>query len=266
MKVISIIILFISVLFIRCENDEMVDTDISFDELLVVQCEINPGLIFPGVRLTKTLPVGTSFSIEKAEVKDASMYLRIDYLQIIPLHYFSEGNYKTLYDFTVQEGQVFELFGESNGVTFYSRTIIPYKPAVNSVSYNNTDHYPIANIRVSDGEVYGALWAIISSSVVTGDDFYNIVNTSNNPGILNTEVRGSSYPENYLTANYNGSRYIQVFSFDKSFEPYFKTFKHGETINNPYVQGTGTTLWNVTGDNVIGMFIGVARGDFIWVN
>lgn len=266
MKKINYINLLLFIFLLGCENEELVNPKILYDELLVVQCEINPNQIFPGVKLTKTLPVGNSFTIEKAEIKDATIYLKIDSVQIIPLHYTSEGMYKPLYDFTVKERQVYELFGESRAISFYAKSIIPNKPVVNSTSYNYVEHYAIANTKITKDEVYAALWAIGSGGIQTSDEFYNITNTLNNPAIINAEVRSASYPENYLTPTYNGLRYVQVCAFDISFEKYFKTFKQGGTINNPYVQGSGATSWNVIGDKVIGLFIGVARGDFIWVN
>ena len=61
-------------------------------------------------------------------------------------------------------------------------------------------------------------------------------------------------------------RSMQIYSFDRSFDAYFKTKTQNEEINNPYVQGSGSTVWNVKGDNVIGMFLGLNKSDFIPVN
>ena len=74
-------------------------------------------------------------------------------------------------------------------------------------------------------------------------------------------VRTSPVPVEFRSPVYNNRRFIQVYSFDKSFNKYFNSRTSGQSINDPFVQGGGTVEWNVYGDNVIGMFIGVAEGD-----
>jgi hypothetical protein len=59
---------------------------------------------------------------------------------------------------------------------------------------------------------------------------------------------------------------IQVFALDKSFKDYFRTRNSSQQLNDPFIQGTGGAVeWNVQGDKVIGLFIGVAPGDIIEV-
>ena len=66
-------------------------------------------------------------------------------------------------------------------------------------------------------------------------------------------------PEEYRSPQYDGTRLIQVFSFDKSFKSYFDSRTSGNSVDDPFIQGGGTVEWNVQGDNVIGMFVGVAQ-------
>ena len=73
-------------------------------------------------------------------------------------------------------------------------------------------------------------------------------------------------PEEYRNQNYSGRRYIQVVAFDKSFRDYFYSRTSGNEINDPFIQGGGVIEWNMQGENVIGMFVGVAKGDIIQVN
>ena len=79
-------------------------------------------------------------------------------------------------------------------------------------------------------------------------------------------VRTSPINEGLLAPAYNGQRFIRVFSFDKSFKAYFNSRTSSGNIDDPFIQGGGSTEWNVQGDNVIGMFVGVAESAPILVN
>jgi hypothetical protein len=266
MKYYLIISILFLLIFTGCENEEIISPDISYDELLVVQSELNADLFFPGVRVTKTLPLGTTFNIKSAEIKNAILYLRVNGIKIIPLHYTTDGLYKPLYEFRVREGEIYELFGERDSQTFYAKTIIPFKPEVFSTSFNSGSQFAEANIKSLNGEVYAALWVVDVGSFKMADNFYNISVPENISVVSTINVRSAPYPAEYQNIYYNGRRYIQVFSFDSAFNNYFKTKIQSETINNPYVQGSGTTVWNLQGSKVIGMFIGVTKGDIVKVN
>ena len=129
-------------IFTSCENEELLSVDSAYKELLVVQSEIIPGSIFPGVRLTKTLPLGIPYDINLSEIKDATIYIRIDSIKIIPLHYTAEGLYKPLYDLPVSSGEYYELFGERGDQTFYAKTKIPYQPNLENVFFTYL-HYAV---------------------------------------------------------------------------------------------------------------------------
>lgn len=259
----SVISLFI---FTSCENEEVISPEVSYEELIVIQSELNADLIFPGVRVTKTIPLGVSFNIKNSEIKNATLYLRVNGIKIIPLHYTSDGLYKSLYEFKVQQGELYELFGESRTQTFYAKTIIPYKPEVNSTSYNYGGNFAEANVKSLNGEVYAALWIVDTGVIKSAVDFYSVSVPGNISEISTINVISSAYPTEYQTQEYNGRRYIQVYAFDSSFDSYFKTKTQSQTINNPFVQESGTTVWNIQGAKVIGMFIGVTKGDILKVN
>ena len=253
-------------LFTACENEELLNVDSAYKELLVVQSEIIPDFNFPGVRLTKTLPLGVSYDINLSEIKDATMYLRIDSIRIVPLHYTSEGLYKPLYDLLVSSGEYYELFGERDNQTFYARTKIPYPPNLKNVFFDIGEYNAGAVIYPLKGESYTALWKVNIGTFISPTDFFN-VSVSENVVVGSTvSVRAAAYPPEYQTNAYNGKRYIQVYSFDASFEKYFITKSGNQVINNPYVQGTGSTDWNVEGRDVIGMFIGYSKGEVLFVN
>jgi hypothetical protein len=264
-KVFYIIILLYSLTYIGCESEELVSPEAVHTEYTVVQAEIHPDKLFPGVRFTKTLPLGVPFNIKQAELKNVTAYLIKNKVQVIPLHYTVDGIYKPLYEFYVEQGETYELVAERNGIYIYGKTIIPYKPVVTGVNYNAGSSYFDADVSSKQNEVYAALWVISGNPPARANDYFSVtlptqmVNT-------NVVVRTSSLPEKYMNPIYSDSRYIQVFAFDVSFRKYFYSRTSGQQINDPFVQGGSAVEWNVQGDKVIGMFIGVTPGDIIKVN
>jgi hypothetical protein len=256
-KIISIITLVF--LINSCENEQVVNTSIDHEEFTVVQAELRPDQSFPGVRFTKTLPLGTPYDIEQAELKNISAYCRIDSVKIIPLHYSSEGLYKPLYNFYVESGQVYELFAERDETFIYSKTIIPEIPIIIQSNYNQSGYYIEAQVRSFQDEVYSALWIVSSATVEKAPDYYSVSVPPTVTGNSIVGVRSMPLPEEYRRSEYDGSRLIQAFSFDKTFKPYFDSRTSSQEINDPFIQGGGSVEWNVQGDNVIGMFIGVAE-------
>lgn len=261
-KFISVFILFT---LISCENEEIISPDSLFIEYTVVQAEIQPGKIFPGVRFTKTLPLGIPYDIKQAELKNITAYLVKNEVQVIPLLYFSDGLYKPKYEFYVEEGEVYELYAEQEDKLIYGKTIIPYKPEITAVRFISSENYLEADLISKFNEVYGALWILTGTSAGQSDDFFSITSESN---MINqpVNVRTGTLPDEAANPNYNGQKIIQVYSFDASFRDYFYSRTSGGEITDPFIQGGGVIEWNVQGDKVIGMFVGVTPGDAINVN
>jgi len=265
MKYIFVLILYVLIsLFVACESEEIVNVDLAYEEYTVVQAELIPGKYFPGVKFTRTLPLGVPYNIKDAELKDVTAYIRINGMQIIPLHYTIDGLYKPLYDFYIDEGDTYELFAEQGEKYIYSITKIPLKPEVTSTNYDRNDYHLYADVNVKQGEVYSALWIVTVGNSIRAEDFFSVVYSDNQYSTV--RVRTSPVPEEYLSGIYSGNRRIQVFALDKSFKDYFYTRNSGQQLNDPFIQGTGGAVeWNVKGDKVIGLFIGVTPGDIIEV-
>lgn len=180
--------------FSACESEEILSPEEVFEEYIVVQAEIQPNKIFPGVRITKTLPLGAPYDIKNAELKNVTAYLVKNEVQVIPLLYTSDGLYKPKYELYVQEGETYELYAEREENFIYGRTTIPYKPEVIEVNYNSGDYYIDANILTKFDEVYGALWIISGYPPANADDFYSVTSPSTLTNSV-IAVRTSSIPE-----------------------------------------------------------------------
>jgi hypothetical protein len=261
----NISLTFFILVLASCESEEILSPEEVFVEYTVVQAEIQPNKNFPAVRITKTLPLGVPYDIKNAELKNVTAYLVKNEVQVIPLLYTEDGLYKTRYDFYVMQGEIYELYAERDGKFIYARTTIPYKPVVTAVHFNSSEYYLNADIQSTVDEVYGALWIVSGNPPAKAEDFYSVTQPSSFTNSI-MSVRTSSIPEEFRTPSYSQSRYIQVFSFDKSFRDYFYSRTSGQEITDPFIQGGGKVEWNVQGDKVIGMFIGVTPGDIIKVD
>lgn len=245
------------IIFSNCENEEILTPEVEYEEYIVVQAEIQSNKYFPAVRFTKTLPLGVPYKIEDAELKDVTAYLKRNGVQIIPLVYTSQGLYKTLYDVFVVEGETYELFAMHDETYIYSITRIPYQAELTNVYYNSSNYNLNASVKSKEGEVYASLWIITTTPSIIADDYYAVTSAVPGSDVITTT---SPIPEQYRGSNYSGLRFIRIDSFDHSFKEYFNSRTAGSQINDPYVQGGGKVIWNVQGEKVIGMFIGISKG------
>lgn len=260
----SLLLLFSLILFTSCQVEEIISLEDDYVEYTVVQSQLIPDQHFPGVRFTRTLPLGVTFNINDAELKNIICYIKINGIQVVPLHYVSEGMYKSIYEFYVRSGETYELFAQRDQTYIYAFTRIPNVPEISNTHYNNNEFYLNADVANEPGIVYAALW-VITTNQQRAKDFFTVSSPQSTPGI-SIQVRTSSLPQEYRLAQYNGYRAIQVYAFDKSFREYFNSRTSGENINDPYIQGGGPVEWNVQGDKVIGMFVGVSPGNITIVN
>ena len=265
LKILSI---FFSLLLISCENVDVVETRLEFKEKIVVSAELPGGSIFTGVTFTKTLPVDEEYHISKAEIKNAVSYLKIDGVKVIPLHYEKDGLYKPRYNLLIERGKTFELFGNVNGKSVYSKTIIPQEPSVNN-TIRESDHIQ-ASVLPKLGEAYGVLWLINSPStnfqIDASRSFQTITAASEDSAPGSILVRTSVIPGSYLSPPYTNYTYVEVCAFDMAYMKYHNSRNNQQVEDNTYLQGGESAAWNVYGEDVIGLFIGKTKGSKIKVN
>ncbi|MFO7447490.1 MAG: hypothetical protein R6W90_14055 [Ignavibacteriaceae bacterium] len=264
MKNINIILLFlIGLLSFSCETTEIVEVDSPEVQTIVVEAEVMAANNFRGVRITHALPVGLPYDIKTAEIKNAYVYLKINGIKIVPLHYKYDGIYLPLHnDLLVKAGDTYELFATINDQPVYAKTKVPNNPGIISTRYNNAGFLE-AFLEPESGEAYGAIWLIAGTSV-KANDFYSIDKSPKNLS-QTVSTRTKTIDNKYLSAEYNGKRYIQIFSFDSQFSDYFSTKVQDDPSGNSIVSAGSGVVWNIIGENVIGLFIGIAKGDATYV-
>ncbi len=262
-KLFKILILFILISGIDCEQVDVITPNITYQEKTVVRAELKADKSFGGVTFTKTLPLDEVYNINKAELKNVKAFIIINGIQVVPLHYTQDGIYKSLYDFRIQQGYTYELYAKVGDNSIYSYTKIPYKPVVQSANFKN-DSYIEVQAAGQSNEVFGASWVIMSPNtnnlLDTAPDFQELVDSPKDT--LSTVLIGTlDLPDKYLSSFYGNSTYVQVFSFDPQYLGYYESRNNNQPIVNTFTQGGGQIAWNVQGNNVIGLFIGYTVSD-----
>lgn len=256
-----IILLVLSLIFASCENNIDVNADVPYQEYTVINAQLIAGKAFEGVTISHTLPFGVEYDIQKAEIKDAVAYVQENGVKIIPLHYVSNGLYLPLTPLGIYSGSHYEFFATVDGKSIYSETTIPDTPNVFQV-INAGDNYLTAEISALPGEAYGAAWIISKDAFyLSANDFHSIVNADHFPSDI--LIRTMDIPEPYNNSVYSNSFYIQVYAFDDAYKDYFISKANSHPIDDTFTSGGGAVAWNVFGDKVIGLFIGIAKGEKI---
>lgn len=263
-----ILLLIIPLIYFGCEDSEIVDVNVGYKEYVVVRGELFADSLFTGVTFSRTLPLEETYDIKKAELKDVFAYLRVDGVQVIPLHYTIDGVYKPLYNYKIRSGANYELFAIVKNKSIYSFTHVPEAPRIsNSVFHGN--EYIDVYVASRPGECYGAVFYISPTSngyLSKSKDFHSIVEAPNSDFNDVVLSRTQDVPEQFRSELYRSVTYIQAFSFDKAYSDYFKTRGNNQPITNSFIQGGDAIAWNVQGDNVIGLFIGRNKSAIVLVN
>jgi hypothetical protein len=259
------LIICVSLLFTNCEEVTVVNPELTYKEYIVVRAELRPFTNFDGVNITKTLPTDEPYDTNKAFLKNVIAYIKIDGIRIIPLHYYQNGLYKPYGNISPASGETFELYASVDGVTFYASTKIPKHPEVTSSAYTNG--HLNALVKSNPNEVYGAVWAIVnpynSSVIDMANDFLSVVDSTQATSFSTVSVSTTNIPDKYTSDIYKDYRCVKVYAFDAPYQRYFNTKNNNQPVSNAFVQGGDQIVWNVQGENAIGLFIGVAEGSFV---
>lgn len=243
-----------------CDQVNVISSDVNYKECTVVRAELKADNNFEGVTFTKTLPLDEAYDIKKAELTNVTAFLIINKIQVVPLHYTHDGIYKSSFDFVVKPGDIYELYAKVDDKSIYSITQVPFPPKIISAQYGG-NKYIQANVSSMPNEVIGAGWLIMypntNDILDTSPDFQNLVDS---PGdtLSTVSVITMNIPDKYNTVYYSNYTYVQAYSFDPQYLRYFVSKNGNQPITNTFTQGGGQISWNVQGDNVIGLFIGLA--------
>jgi Domain of unknown function (DUF4249) len=268
-NILYIIFTFILISIAGCDNVSVVNPELNYTQYIVVRAELVAGEDFTGVKLTRTQPLDQHYDSSAAAVtSNVTAYMKINGVQVIPLHHAGNGIYLAGDGFHIQAGNTYELFAEVGDTAIYSKTTVPQKPVVTSTQFLN-DSYFQANVETQPDAVYGAAWEVYNSStqdlIASATDFHQIVQNTNIYNKAAIPVNTTALPDEYKSGNYANLWYVRVYAYDPAYLNYFQTRNNNQPVNDVFSQGGDQIIWNVSGNNVIGMFIGEAIGDYVHV-
>lgn len=251
-----------------CEKTETLEPDSIYKEKTVVFAAFKKDSLFQGVTFTRTLPLNMEYDVTKAELKDVTAYLKINGIEVIPVLYTKDGIYKPKDNLYIHSGSVYELFASWEGKSIYARTRVPEEPVVTKATLVNSQ-YIEAQIIPKENESYAAAWFISGVNQYTysglATDFFEVYESPDKLPSKAT-IRTMDIPEEYRTGIHASRTLLKVFSFDKGYYDYFRTRGNNQQVHNSFTQGGSQILWNVYGNDVIGLFMGSAVGDFVKPN
>jgi Domain of unknown function (DUF4249) len=268
-KTLYILFIFILIPFMGCEDVSVVNPDVNYKEYIVVRAELVAGEDFTGVKLTRTQPLNQQYdSMSSAITSNVTAYLKVNGAQVIPLHHAGNGIYMAIGSFMIQPGYTYELFAEVDDTAIYSITRVPEKPIVVSTQVVSDSIFQ-ANVQTETNAVYGAAWEIYNSSIdqviASAPDFKEIIQNTDAFKTSAIPVNTMGLPVEYRASNYKNLWYLRVYAYDTPYLKYFRTKNNNQPVSDVFSQGGDQVIWNVVGNNAIGMFIGVAKGDYVHV-
>ncbi|MCK7520096.1 MAG: hypothetical protein MZV64_21575 [Ignavibacteriales bacterium] len=158
-KIFYLLMVIVPFLYFGCEDSEIVDVDVDYKEYVVVRGELFADSVFAGVTFTKTLPLDITYDIKKAELKEVFAYLRVNGVQVIPLHYTIDGVYKPLYNIKVRSNTGYELFAKVGGKSIYAKTFVPQVPRINNSVFHDNKYVDVY-IASRPNECYGSVFYV----------------------------------------------------------------------------------------------------------
>ena len=256
----NILVLIYLISLFGCEDTSVLEINVEESDYITIHAELIGGEEFKGVTITKPLPFDRDYDIEEAKLTDIIAYIQIDGAQVIPLHHTVEGIYRPLYELIIDPGSTYELFARVGPRKIYSITKVPDVPVVNKAVIQN-DHSFTATVLSEPNVVYGATWVILIDTMAVVADNFKEINEDNENTLLT--VNTQAIPQNLLPYVLSNTRFVKVYAFDRPYIDYFNTRENNQPLDDYFTQGGGPVAWNVYGENVIGMFIGVTASPLI---
>ena len=166
------------------------------------------------------------------------------------------------------QAQVYELFAIVGDKSIYASTYVPEVPRIDNSAFHDNEYVDVY-IASRPNECYGSVILFLlhqNNYVSRSSDFHSIVEAPNSEFNDIVLSRTQEIPEQFRTEFYRSVTYAQVYSFDKAYSDYFKTRGNSQPITNSFIQGGDPIAWNVKGEKVIGLFIGINKSAVVQVS
>ena len=264
MKIIKYIsLLLVSVVLLNCEQIDVIESNIPFEEVYVVNGRLIAGSSNIEISFTKSFPIEEDLRIGDVALKDVTSYIWSETQGIFTLQHKKNGIYSPVSELLIENGTKYELFAEHNGERIYSVTTVPNEAEV--VTAKLEGRHLKCEVIPNMKNVYAAKYFVESkfSGYENFEDstFYEVTNKVSDT--LNTiEVRTSDIPLEYFDNPEFYSVKMILYTFDDQYKDYYDTRKNNKPIENIFSEGGGSVYWNVAGEKTIGLFIGYSKTTF----
>jgi len=260
-KHMKILLLFIiSILFLKCEQIGIIESDIPFTEVNIINGRLIGDSSKVTVSFTKSFPIEKELSLEDVALKDVTAYIWAKKQGIFPLKHIAEGNYEPIDYLIIIPGDSYELYAKIGDERVFAETHVPRYPKIKEAKLQGD--YINCKILPNSQIVYGAKYKIIPldgfGEIFEEQVFYE-VSLAVTDTTQAVEIKTSRLPNQYFEEPENYRVLLTIFSFDEDYKNYFATRENNKPIENIFSEGGGSVYWNVQGENSIGLFIAYSK-------
>lgn len=256
MRLLKLIVLLI--LFISCEEISIIEEDIPYEELYVINGQVVGNTRDVEVTITKSFPIEMNVERGDVEIDSLVVFIIAENQGVWALKSDEDGNYNPIEEVIVDVGATYELYIVfNNEKRIFTSTYVPPTPEVEEILIE--DRFITCKVMPAENTVYGCKYHI--TSLRDGNKFFNetiFYELTNRLENIEQAVsfRTSNLPDEYLSEPDEYSVSVEIFAFDEVYKDYYETRENNKPIENIFSEGGGSVFWNVEGENVIGMFIG----------
>jgi len=255
-----ILLLSISLLLLSCEQIDVIESSIPFQEFNIVNGRLIGDSSKVKISFTKSFPIEEDFDRDDVALKNVTAYIWSETQGIFPLKHDKDGIYYTTNELYVLQGVRYELYGEYDGNRIYSVTTVPNEPEIAEAKIEG--EYLKCIVIPNPKSVYAAKYSFTSLDSrfesLLDTTFYEVTNKLVDT-LNSVEVRTSNIPLAYYDNRDKYKVEIILYSFDEVYKEYFSTRENNKPIENIFSEGGGSVYWNVHGENTIGLFLGYTK-------
>ena len=250
----------ISLMFLHCEQIDVIESDIPYNEFFVVNARLVADASDVKVSFTKSFPIEDDLQRADVALKDVTAYIWSETQGIFPLKHDGDGIYIPANRLVIKKGVTYELYGKYGEERIYSVTEIPNEPIIAEAKLQGD--YLLCEVIPNKKNVYAVkyiLTALDQNLDSYAEDIFFEVSGKVTDTLNTIEVRTSILPLVYFENSEKYKLELELYSLDEAYKDYFSTRENNKPIENIFSEGGGSVYWNVYGENTIGLFIGYTK-------
>lgn len=253
-------LLSLMILFYQCEQIGVIESDIPYNEVFIVNGRLIGDSSEVQVSFTRSFPIEKDLTIDQVALKDITAYIWTKNQGIFSLKHDKDGIYKPVETLKVRQGAMYELYAKIDDERVFAETLVPYTPAVEEVKLQGD--YITCKILPNPSTVYAAKYKVMSIEGFD-DNFEETVFFEVSNKVTDTtkavEFRTSPLPPEFYQESEKYRVSLVVYALDENYKDYFDTRQNNKPIENIFSEGGGSVYWNVQGEKSIGLFIAYTK-------